>query len=64
MSYARGKCFDETHHPARVSVVRNNSMVTKVIGLKEMGESNKLKIVPSKVRNLKKYGKIKKDRRV
>jgi len=35
-------------------------MVTKVIGLKEMGESNKLKIV----RNLKKYGKIKKDRRV
>ena len=60
MSYARGKCFDETHHPARVSVVRNNSMVTKVIGLKEMGESNKLKIV----RNLKKYGKIKKDRRV
>ena len=45
MCYERGKCFDETHHPARVSAVRNNSMVTKVIGLQEMGESNKLQVV-------------------
>ena len=29
LSYERGKCFEETHNPARVSAVRNNSMVTK-----------------------------------
>ena len=56
LSYERGKCF-----PARVSTVRKNSMRTKLIGLQEMGWTNSFN---SPVRNMKKYGKIKKDRRV